>query len=770
MKNQHLHVSTKQRQTFSEFQRNDQDDHGTAATSTSSYNPSTATALSARPSSAPLSRTASAESFDSGGSSNHSSVHSVRRQYPKVPSIKSGKLSYWNPKPASPLPVFIPPKSNKVILDESPEATSPDVVEVVNGLPVVQSPDEVSPVLKRRKLVRKADLARELSPDPITVPSTTLAVPSPVKEDSQEVVVLDDESGPASPLGNEEEESLVDLEICAFLNTAPEVDLIDCLQCTKEQATELCSARPLNTFSEWKQTCSPPVLRLIHKYKIILQDLGSVDGIIKHCDFTGKEIKRVMDGWEKYTKSGLKEDLYSRYECIAKQPAIVCQDFALKHYQLVGVSWMLMLFEKRLGGILADEMGLGKTAQVIAFLGTLLERGYCSGPHLIIVPSSTLDNWMREIGQWCPTLKAIAYTGTMQERIALQYDIQDAEELHVVVTTYTIATGNAEDRRFLRGCRFQTLFLDEGHMIKNGESQRAKHLRNLKIPFKLLITGTPMQNNLMELLSLLTFIMPELFEPARASFEAIFDLKPSNNQLEDDVSRRRLDHAGKIMAPFVLRRRKDDEVEFMDSNLGYVIEDLSHMSDFQIHQLCCRYPVKALKSLIPMMKARGDRILLFSQFVIMLDILELIMNTMGITFLRLDGGIPGNERLALIDKYNSTPDITVFLLSTKACGLGINLTSANVVILYDIDFNPHNDAQAEDRAHRVGQQRPVQIVKLILKDSVEQHMLTCANFKLLLDNKVQDRDVKKSDKDEADPADEEKLLDLLRNDMLMQTD
>ena len=176
--------------------------------------------------------------------------------------------------------------------------------------------------------------------------------------------------------------------------------------------------------------------------------------------------------------------------------------------------------------------------------------------------------------------------------------------------------------------------------------------------------------------------------------------------------------------------------------------------------------VNLLAELLPKLRAQGDKILIFSQFVIMLNILETVMASLGILFVRLDGSTPGHERQALIDQYNNSPEITVFLLSTKACGLGINLTSANVVILYDIDFNPHNDAQAEDRAHRVGQTRPVQIYKLILKDSVEQHMLTLANFKLLLDNKVQNRhDTQRKGKaaDEpvdVDPADEEKLMEL----------
>ena len=154
---------------------------------------------------------------------------------------------------------------------------------------------------------------------------------------------------------------------------------------------------------------------------------------------------------------------------------------------------------------------------------------------------------------------------------------------------------------------------------------------------------------------------------------------------------------------------------------------------------------------------------MFSQFVIMLDVLETVLDTLGIKYLRLDGSTPGSDRIDLIDTYNEDPEITVFLLSTKACGLGINLVAANVVILYDIDFNPHNDNQAEDRAHRVGQTRPVTVYKLILKNTVEQHMLTCANFKLLLDLKVQDRDDPKLELDSN-------LLKMLHDDMMNETD
>jgi SWI/SNF-related matrix-associated actin-dependent regulator 1 of chromatin subfamily A len=177
---------------------------------------------------------------------------------------------------------------------------------------------------------------------------------------------------------------------------------------------------------------------------------------------------------------------------------------------------------------------------------------------LIIVPSSTLDNWMREIEMWCPLLEAIAYTGSQKERRELQYEIT-SDSYDIIVTTYNQATGNSDDRRFLRSLKCQVLILDEGHMIKNGDSQRAKHLKSFQSPFKLLLTGTPIQNNLMELLALLIFINPKLFEPAQASFASIFDkTNTAQEGLEGDVAKKRIERAAKILTPFVLRRRKDE--------------------------------------------------------------------------------------------------------------------------------------------------------------------------------------------------------------------
>eukprot|EP00842_Homolaphlyctis_polyrhiza_P001095 jgi/Hompol1/1987/HPOL_001721-RA len=509
-------------------------------------------------------------------------------------------------------------------------------------------------------------------------------------------------------------------------------------------------------------------------------------------------------------------------------------------------------------------MGLGKTAQVISFIANLFSMGN-RGPHLIIVPSSTIDNWIREFTNWCPKLRVRTYRGSQSERMEQQEYIQSDSRINVIVTTYNIATGGKDDRAFLRKIPIASLILDEGHMVKNIESVRYKHLMAIKSPFRLLLTGTPLQNNLLELLALLSFIMPKLFITDRKILERIFQFKTSRIANESELNRKRIERAKRIMTPFVLRRRKDQvlydlprkqhvieickplemqrsmlqnvlmqsrstvlaesinpslptppqssgdegtksvavaeskapskkaftnvlmdlrkisnhpllirsiytpetlrsmaklirkEPEHAKGNLEYIWEDMMVMSDFELHQLCVKYPsirsfalnddqimasskVHKLKELLPQMKQNGDRVLLFSQFVIMLDILEVVLQQLGIRFLRMDGGTPVVERQNLIDQYSTDPSIDVFLLSTKAGGFGINLTAANVVILYDIDFNPHNDAQAEDRAHRVGQKRDVTVYRLIVDKSVEQHMWNCAQAKLNLDAKLQAQD------------------------------
>ncbi|XJO78240.1 hypothetical protein BDV3_002716 [Batrachochytrium dendrobatidis] len=570
------------------------------------------------------------------------------------------------------------------------------------------------------------------------------------------------------------------------------------------------------------------------------------------------------------------------FKCLTKQPKIIPSTLQLKQYQIVGVSWLMMLYQKQLGGILADEMGLGKTAQVIAFLAHLYTLGE-RGPHLIVVPASTLENWVRELNRWCPKLCVASYSGSLSDRRWLQEDITNNSKLNVIVTTYSMATGSKEDRTFLRRIRIKSLILDEGHMVKNIESNRYKHLMAISAPFRLLLTGTPLQNNLLELLALLTFVMPRLFVTDQKTLERIFLFKSLGGGDESSLSHERINRAKKIMTPFVLRRRKDQvlrdlppktkvlnvctpvssqlqlykdillcskkaiaasekttvphttklstdsdkaekplksetsdqtaslanrqlsnvlmdlrkvanhpllvrsrytdaklrimakaimrEPEHCDKNVEYIWEDMCIMSDFEIHQLCLKYktlmPHKLsdkvimdscklvkLKSMLLEMRAQGDKILVFSQFVIMLDILEPVMEHLGIKYLRLDGTTPVGIRQSMMDEFNNDPEITVFLLTTKSGGVGINLTSANVVIMYDIDYNPHNDAQAEDRAHRVGQTRAVTVHRLIMDNSIEQHILRLAEHKLELDAKLQSREYVCTNDDNKDEESE----------------
>ncbi|KAI9364554.1 SNF2 family N-terminal domain-containing protein [Pilaira anomala] len=579
---------------------------------------------------------------------------------------------------------------------------------------------------------------------------------------------------------------------------------------------------------------------------------------------------------------------------LTEQPNYVNKEMTLKDYQILGVNWMLLLYRKNISGILADEMGLGKTAQVISFLGRLFEMGE-RGPHLVIVPSSTIENWLREFERFCPKLTVRLYHGSIREREEQRYELmEDKEEYQVVVTTYNIATSNADDRSFLKKLRCRSMILDEGHMIKNCTSARYKYLMKISVPFRLLLTGTPLQNNLQELVSLLIFIMPETFAAYEEEVRSIFKIRvnaPTKDEGKGQsgkgtetavqvLSRERITRAKKMMTPFVLRRKKGDvlkdlpskeqiveictmtpnqkelysdiilkskrtleklpetkkksamnaqfenmsnivihlrkaadhpllfrkiytddllrqmskeimrDVKYWDSNEEYIYEDMTVMSDFELNRLCKENKtiqqhqlknnewmdsgkIEKLKLILPECKAKKEKVLIFSQFTRMLDILELVMSTLNVSFVRLDGETKVMERQNLIDDFNDNQDIDVFLLSTKAGGFGINLTSANVVVLYDLDFNPQNDRQAEDRAHRVGQTKDVRIIKLISEDSVEEYILKMANMKLRLDKRVSAKEGDEADYQEYDEDDSERQkqsLQFIVTEAYMQAD
>ncbi|ANZ74124.1 BA75_01301T0 [Komagataella pastoris] len=539
-----------------------------------------------------------------------------------------------------------------------------------------------------------------------------------------------------------------------------------------------------------------------------------------------------------------------------RKPKLLSDEISLKNYQQVGVNWLNLLYQNNLSCILADEMGLGKTCQVIAFLAHLKQKKY-PGPHMVVVPSSTLENWLREFRKFCPELIVQPYYGSQEERGELRYQLADSESYDVLVTTYNLATGNKYDQQFLRSREFNVIVYDEGHMLKNSQSERYAKLMRLGAHFRLLLTGTPLQNNLKELISLLAFILPKLFKEKKDDLKVLFDQKAKTTGIEDPdfnplLSQQAISKARTMMAPFVLRRKKfqvlshlpekhhfietcefldeqkvlyEEELEkvktlreerekrklikddetlkklpplpsqsnlimqlrkaalhpllfrgiftdkvikemsakimrepvYADANLEYIYEDMSIMNDYELNELCLKYPrtlskykleeksfmqsgkVQKLKELLDqIIFERKEKVLIFSLFTQVLDIIEVVLSIFKIKFLRLDGQTSVDIRQDIIDKFYEDETIPVFLLSTKAGGFGINLVCANNVIIFDQSFNPHDDKQAEDRAHRVGQTKEVNVYRMVTKNTIDESILQLALNKLQLDSTVSD--------------------------------
>ncbi|XP_049873647.1 SWI/SNF-related matrix-associated actin-dependent regulator of chromatin subfamily A containing DEAD/H box 1 homolog [Pectinophora gossypiella] len=532
-----------------------------------------------------------------------------------------------------------------------------------------------------------------------------------------------------------------------------------------------------------------------------------------------------------------------------QQPTILDPSLKLAPYQLVGLNWLGVLHKQGVSGILADEMGLGKTVQVIAFLAHLKETGQARGTHLIVVPASTLDNWSGELARWCPTLRVSRYYGHPEERRQLRVEYaRHLDNYDIVLTTYTMVNSCPEERKMFRITPMHYVVYDEAHMLKNMSTQRYDNLLKIKSKHRLLLTGTPLQNNLLELMSLLCFVMPHMFSGKTDDLKSLFQknakykgTKKGDGNPEDDVpafEKSQITQAKRIMKPFVLRRLKRDVLQdlpkktnhtelcpmsqrqerlykdlcagfaandgtihatteqsgmsmmmdmrklanhplllryhytsdivrkiagrlardpgYKEKNEQYAFEDLMCLSDFQIHQLTLTHPCissfgvpehlildsgkfEKLDEMLPRLKSEGHRVLVFSQFTMMLDVLEPYLRARHHRYLRLDGSTAVVDRQELIDQYNSE-DIFVFLLSTRAGGLGINLTAADTVIIHDIDFNPYNDKQAEDRCHRMGQKREVTIYRLLSAGTIEEGIYQVAQEKLNLEKHVTGQD------------------------------
>ncbi|MCJ8730630.1 hypothetical protein PDJAM_G00186590 [Pangasius djambal] len=529
----------------------------------------------------------------------------------------------------------------------------------------------------------------------------------------------------------------------------------------------------------------------------------------------------------------------------------------MRWYQVEGIEWLRMLWENGINGILADEMGLGKTIQCIAHIAMMIEKKVL-GPFLVVAPLSTLPNWISEFRRFTPEMSIMLYHGSQKERMDLVKSIRKPQgSMHmcpVVVTSFEIAM---IDRKYLQRFHWKYLIVDEGHRIKNLNCRLVQELKMLPTDNKLLLTGTPLQNNLSELWSLLNFLLPDVFDDLK-SFESWFDISTITSNVETLVANEQeqniLNMLHQILTPFLLRRLKSDVtlevppkkeivvyapmtakqdafyraivdktiakvlgqekgetapvqrsstgrpkrksrkvVDYSESNNSpYELEkyiekvqkemetqldfapliDVQMPVDAQVNlklqnilmllKRCCNHPYLIeyplvpgtqefkideqlvetsgkfliLDRMLPELKKRGHKVLIFSQMTSILDILMDYCYLRGYQYSRLDGTMKYADREENMQKFSSDPEVFLFLLSTRAGGLGINLTAADTVIIFDSDWNPQADLQAQDRCHRIGQTKPVVVYRLITVNTIDEKILERASAKRKLEKMV----------------------------------
>ncbi|VEU23522.1 DEKNAAC104632 [Brettanomyces naardenensis] len=518
----------------------------------------------------------------------------------------------------------------------------------------------------------------------------------------------------------------------------------------------------------------------------------------------------------------------------------------MKDYQVTGMEWLITLYQNGLNGILADEMGLGKTLQSISMLAFLYEQGI-TGPFLVCCPLSTVSNWISEFQRFAPGFKVMGYVGTKDKRAKMRRNFRS---VNVVVTSYEISI---RDFKYLSNREWKYLIVDEGHRLKNAHCLLIRQLKRIRTSNRLLLTGTPLQNNLDELWSLLNFILPEIFHDVDM-FQQWFDFTAFENLKDEsgdgnsekfneiislEIQKTLVQNLHTILRPFLLRRLKKDVIKGLPPKREYIIysklsdrqqalyeailsrnlknllyaesfkdylrfnkirvtrysnQELDNYVESQINddfpeskadldehwksvrkqvsrkklqnvmmqlRLVCDSPylfffpwndkakltddlvsnsckLQVLDQLIPRLIEKKHKMLIFSQFTGMLDILEEYLSELrGIECYRLDGSTNQEDRETQIASFNSPgSESSVFLLSTRAGGLGINMTAADTVIMFDSDWNPQVDLQAMDRVHRIGQTKPVVVYRLVCAHTIEEFLLAKADSKRRLERLV----------------------------------
>jgi SWI/SNF-related matrix-associated actin-dependent regulator 1 of chromatin subfamily A len=679
--------------------------------------------------------------------------------------------------------------------------------------------------------------------------------------------------------------------VLSYLNNCDKIQLMAIANIKDASAEVILQHRPFASLAEARDVVMTSKHSRKKASKIAIGDdvvdaveefaraLDGIDHIVGECDRHGQAIKAAASRWKtdltggdktnpEDDKSGpptptsLEDNSKAQLQelPIPCEPQLMQGHCKMKSYQLYGLNWMHLLYERNFGGILADDMGLGKTCQVISLICAVVERWNNSEdqdddnrpwPNLIVVPPSTLSNWEAEFKRFAPGLNVTLYRGSQVERDEIAEEImENPADCHVILTSYT-QLGRGEDIDNMRHVKPMMAVFDEGHKLKNPKTKLYRDLIRITATWRLLLTGTPVQNNLMEMIALLQFIEPGLFQEHFHSLETLFNQKVSL----EDVSKgallfsERVSRARSILEPFILQRRKEqvlkamppktttvvkcdldesqrpiyeeferrfkrgkmlqrdkstaasmiedkvpqsdsnntwmqlrksaihsqlfrryfddakiekmakilmtsvDQHELKQDNIVHLIGELKNCSDFELHLWCRDHrcigkfdvpamswtksgKVQKLLELIRQYQENGDRVLVFTRFAKVLEILAECLASENIDYLSLQGNTDVRERQDLIDHFNSDPSVTAFLLTTGAGGTGINLTAANKVIIFDQSDNPQDDVQAENRAHRLGQTRAVEVIKLVSRDTIEELVLKACEKKIELANRV----------------------------------
>lgn len=788
-------------------------------------------------------------------------------------------------------------------------------------------------VVKPRKRLQQGRKTRSPTP-PSSPPPAVQKFPQPLqrlKNQKQKHVIAiadDDDSESDSGIGRDQSEepeeavaiSHFNRRLLKFFNECSLQDLTDLSAQPQDVVALLIDQRPFvsldsiravsnvtETKSGKKSKSRPIGDKIVDICSETWTGYDAVDELVEECERIAKPIQDALKGWgvgavtdgelhlmnlDEAHDSGMgtpasscpsdspapRTSKIKSKGRLLSQPESMNSEATLKDYQVVGLNWLNLLYLKGISCILADDMGLGKTCQIIAFLAHLQEQNV-DGVHLVIVPGSTLENWLREFAYFAPQLRVVPYYGSKSERGALQDSIRDEfDTIDVVVTTYDMAV-KPDDNKFLRKYIDPLVCVyDEAHALRNPKSDRYTQLTRINATFRVLLTGTPLQNNLQELVAILAFIMPKLFQEKREDLEYIFKHKASTKDADHAalLSTQRTARARSMMTPFILRRKKqqvldlptkhsrveycdmtatqanyyadlmdeaqqhfsdkakgkkatakassnilmalrkaanhqllarriydDKKVEkiasechkqgeypenTLDQVINYLVGDHYQSfkgGDFGLHVYCRdraylkRFTLKKkdwmdsgkidiFRRLVSGFAANGDRALVFSQFTTMMDILEEVLKTLDIKFMRLDGDTKIQDRQAMLDQFADDESIPVFMLSTRAGGAGINLASANKVIIFDSGFNPQDDIQAENRAHRVGQTREVEVIRLVTRGTIEEQIHALGESKLALDERVAGEGATAAEEKQVEKMGEQMVENMLMGNLMKE--